>query len=933
MSSLGFEVGDPPSVTKSAVPILLVDDNAAHRFALKAILLPLGYSLVEADSGQAALRCVMAQDFAVILLDVRMPDMDGFETAALIRRRRQSEMTPIIFITARASKEFVPTERYVEGAFDFMYAPVQPDELRAKVLVFANLFSNAEVLAGKAREVQRSADQLRLLTDAAPVGIFQTDSEGRYVYTNPRWTTITDIPAHEALGKDWKTIIGSERRAGLVDELPSSAGDPVGISHRFEIRLPGSSSRIVLVTSEAIPDANGGSAGWVGTLNDLSAEVKAQAERSQSERRFKQLADAMPQIVWVADGDGALDYYNQPWLDYTGMTLAESIGVGWKPVIHPEDLDRTIATWGESIRTHKPLEIEYRLRRADGRYRWHLGRGVPVRDALGQVTKWFGTCTDIHEQKRAEESLRTSEQLFRGAFDAAQTGIALIDADGMTYLDVNGALCTMLGYTKDELLVLSWPEVTHPGDRTRNVKRVAALMVGKEDVDYASIRYIRKDGETISVQTSDSLIRGPDGLPMYCVTHITDVTEREKASRDKETLQEQLRQAQKMEAVGQLAGGVAHDFNNILAVVLNYAEFVTESLDEDHVGQPDLQQIIKAGERGALLVHQLLAFSRQEVIQPTVIDLNEIVSGMAVLLARSVGEDIQLDIDTHSGLPLTKADHGQIEQILLNLVVNARDAMPNGGRIQIRTGDVDLESEALLGLPAGHYVKLTVTDTGTGIDDETIEHIFEPFFTTKVRGEGTGLGLATTYGIVKQAGGGIYVESEVDTMTSFVVYFPVTDEEIHAPVEHTVIGGKDEATILVVEDEAPVRELIGRILRRKGFKVLDVASGAEAVAICSENQDKIDLLLTDVVMPLMSGPALRDRLIPMRPDMRVLFMSGYTDELIAQRGVLGDGDALINKPFNSDELLARVRESVTSAVAVRAPQSGGLEHGASPSYH
>jgi len=385
-------------------------------------------------------------------------------------------------------------------------------------------------------------------------------------------------------------------------------------------------------------------------------------------------------------------------------------------------------------------------------------------------------------------------------------------------------------------------------------------------------------------------------------------------------LQEQLRQAQKMEAVGQLAGGVAHDFNNILAVVLNYAEFVTESLDAEHVGQPDLQQIIKAGERGAVLVHQLLAFSRQEVIELKVLDLDDVVSGMAVLLSRSVGEDIELNIeDNPDDLPLTKADRGQMEQILLNLVVNARDAMPDGGRIDISTGHEELEEGARADLLPGHYVKLTVTDNGSGIDPDTLEHIFEPFFTTKERGEGTGLGLATTYGIVKRAGGGIYVESEVGEMTAFTVYLPVTTDEIEVPVQHTVVHAKDEATILVVEDEAPVRELIGRILRRKGFTVLDVSSGAKAVEICADPEKEIDLLLTDVVMPLMSGPALRDAVHLLRPDMSVLFMSGYTDELIAKRGVLGAGEALLSKPFNSEQLLERVRDSLQSRTTTSLP--------------
>jgi PAS domain S-box-containing protein len=268
--------------TAQPVPVLVVDDNPARRVALKAVLLELGYSIVEADSGLAALRCVMAQDFAVILLDVVMADMDGFETAALIRQRRQSEMTPIIFITAREKDELANTDLYAEGAVDFMFAPVQPDELRAKVSVFANLFIKAEELAARAQEVQRSADQLRLLTDAAPVGIFQTDTRNRYVYTNPRWTEITGIPADAAAGREWDTILGSEARARLVAELPDGAVHRTELHHRFEIAPPGAAPRIVLVTSKSIPDRDGGTAGWVGTLADVTAEAGAEAAMSEA---------------------------------------------------------------------------------------------------------------------------------------------------------------------------------------------------------------------------------------------------------------------------------------------------------------------------------------------------------------------------------------------------------------------------------------------------------------------------------------------------------------------------------------------------------------------------------------------------------------------------------------------------------------------------
>jgi two-component system, cell cycle sensor histidine kinase and response regulator CckA len=519
---------------------------------------------------------------------------------------------------------------------------------------------------------------------------------------------------------------------------------------------------------------------------------------------------------------------------------------------------------------------------------------------------------DISTREEAERVQREGEELLRHAFDAGTSGMALETLDG-EFIRVNQAFANMLGYEPNELVGVTAASLTHVDDRGVLAGAFSQMATGALAEFHTEKRYLHRDGHEISTRVDLALSRDGEGKPRLAVAHILDVSH----SRE---LEDRLRQAEKMEVVGQLAGGVAHDFNNILAVIMNYAEFVGETLDEGHEGHSDLSQIVKAGERGAELVHQLLAFSRQEVIQPAAIDLAEVIGGMAVLLGRSVGEDVSLSIESDSELSLTMADRGQIEQILLNLVVNARDAMPVGGRIAITAKDVTLGSDSRQGLDAGNYVCLTVADTGTGIEPAVLQHIFEPFFTTKPRGEGTGLGLATVYGIVKRAQGGVYADSEVGVGTAFLVYLPVTDAEMAASTDFVPEPGiGSSATILVVEDEDPVRELIARILRREGFDVIDVPSGAEAIDICTARSGKIDLLLTDVVMPQMSGPQLRDLAYPIRPHMRVLFMSGYTDELIAKRGVLAAGDALLSKPFNSDQLLTKVREALNSNDSVRQP--------------
>ncbi|MEA2475872.1 MAG: two-component system, cell cycle sensor histidine kinase and response regulator CckA [Actinomycetota bacterium] len=512
---------------------------------------------------------------------------------------------------------------------------------------------------------------------------------------------------------------------------------------------------------------------------------------------------------------------------------------------------------------------------------------------------------EVRHLRHSQARVREGAELLQHAFEAGASGMTLGTLDGK-FIRVNRAFAGMLGYEPEELVGIATAAVTHPDDRESMVEPFARMARGDLAEFHTAKRYLHRDGHDISVRLDLALSRDAERRPRLLVGHILDV------SHSKE-LEARLRQAARMEAVGQLAGGVAHDFNNILAVILNYAEFVDESLDEGHAGHSDLTQITRAGERGAELVRQLLAFSRQEVIELAAVDLSEVVNGMAVLLERSCGEDISLTLESSAELSLTMADHGQVEQILLNLVNNARDSMPRGGKITIATRDVVLETGTRAGLPGGHYVCLTVTDTGTGIDAQTHERIFEPFFTTKPRSEGTGLGLATVYGIVKRVQGGIYADSELGVGTTFVVYFPMTDEQMPAPVEFTPIEATNHAaTILVVEDEDPVRELIGRILRRDGFDVIDVDSGAKAVEICSAHEGDIDLLLTDVVMPGMSGPQLRDLVHVIRPEMRVLFISGYTDELIARRGVLEKGESLLSKPFNSQQLLTRVRESLNA---------------------
>jgi len=444
----------------------------------------------------------------------------------------------------------------------------------------------------------------------------------------------------------------------------------------------------------------------------------------------------------------------------------------------------------------------------------------------------------------------------------------------------------------------------HPDDR--QMVEDAVALAAREGTEYdVEFRVIWPDGSAHWLAGRGRMERDPDGRPVRLVGISTDIS-------DRKTLEAQFRQAQKMDAIGQLAGGVAHDFNNLLTAILGYSNFVIETLGPQDARRSDLEQVIKAGQRAAALTRQLLAFSRKQVLQPIAVDLNALVTGIRPMLSRLIGEHMELVPILIANPCTVRADPGQLEQVLMNLVVNARDAMPSGGRVTVETANVDLDQSYSpeVAVHPGSYVMLAVGDNGVGMGEETKRRLFEPFFTTKEAGKGTGLGLATVYGIVKQSGGYIWVFSEPGQGATFKVYLPCTDR--NDAVETLVVSDGATAaateTVLVVEDEDAVRLLTRRILERAGYRVFDAANPQDAEALFERHKDLFNLLVTDVVMPGSSGPQLFERLALQHPDLRVLYVSGYTDDTIVHQGKLNPGIALLQKPFTPDALNRRVRE-------------------------
>jgi PAS domain S-box-containing protein len=639
---------------------------------------------------------------------------------------------------------------------------------------------------------------------------------------------------------------------------------------------------------------------------------QAEAALEKSEESFRALIENAVDLIVVVEPDGTGKYVSPSVERMLGFQPEEIVGRNIADFVHPDDLDAALGAIAASLQTpgvaDQPSEL--RVRHKDGCFRTIEVIGNNLQDSPG-VSGIVVNARDITERRQAEEMLRASEDRYQALVNLSPDAI-VVNVRGK-FVFANPAAARLLGADSPrEIVGKDILELIYPDDRELVGERTAQVLAGSM-LTSAEIKFMRLDGSPVQVEATAARIEF-DGSPATQVV-ARDITERKQAEEALRQTEEQLRQSQKMEAVGQLAGGIAHDFNNLLTAIIGYSDMILASgaSSFDDV-RPDVEEIKHAGERASALTKQILAFSRRQALQPEVVSLNEVLAGMEPLLRRTLGEDIDLVTALHPDLGQAKADVHQFEQVLMNLAVNARDAMPHGGHLTLGTGNVELDEEYCCTHPyaePGSYVMLAVSDTGIGMDEATLEHIFEPFFTTKGPGEGTGLGLATVYGIVKQSGGSVSVYSEPGKGTSFKIYLPRVDASIKArstaPVGSGLTGGQE--TILVVEDEPGVRDLVARILKGIGYELIITANSDEALSILEDSTCSVDMLLTDVVLRgAMQGNELAQAVGLLYPHLPVLYMSGYARDAIVHSGRLDEGVNYLEKPFTPDGLAHRVRE-------------------------
>jgi PAS domain S-box-containing protein len=736
------------------------------------------------------------------------------------------------------------------------------------------------------------------------------------VECNPAAAEIFGYSRHELVGRRTSFLHVDEASLEDFRKHLYAAVEKEGFLSRLEFNMRRKDGTIFPTENSVVPlkDEQGRLVGWVSVVRDITERKRAEEALRESEERYRTILENIEDGYYEVDLPGDLTFFNDSLCKMLGYSRDEMIGMSNKQYTDEESREKLFQAFNKVYRTGQPTKgFDWEVIRKDGAKVFGEVSVSLIKDSKGQPIGFRGIARDVTERKQAEKALLAEKQRFQILLENAPFGMILIDREG-NFKYINHKFKEMFGYDlKDvpngrEWFRKAYPDSTYrhhvvstwiddsklfkPGEKVPRIFTVTC-----KDGTEKTIRFI-----TVQLETGEYL------------ESTEDITLLKRAEEEKTALEEQLRQSQRMEAIGRLAGGIAHDFNNLMTVIRGYSQLSLLELKEGHELRGNLEEIQKATHRASDLTRQLLAFSRRQILELKVLDLNTLLHDLDKMLRRVIGEDIQLVTLLADDLGRVKTDPGQIEQVILNLAVNARDAMPGGGKLTIETRNVELDERYArihVGVTPGRYVMFSLSDTGVGMSPEVKEHVFEPFFTTKEKIKGTGLGLSTVYGIVKQSGGNIWFYTEQGKGTAFKVYLPRVDEPVKETRERAVSEEipRGSETILAVEDEEEVRKLTVQVLRGQGYTVLEASTGEEALKVAKETGgDGIGLLLTDVVMPGISGPELARSLEPLLPKIKVLYMSGYTDNAIVHHGVLDEEVNYIQKPFTLSSLARKVRE-------------------------